>query len=276
MGVTNPPANLPTTAGPPQVAIADTATLISTAGLQPMLQATLTAQGFSNANNWYMVGNAAPLDNTAVFTVSTYSLSLNPVNADYPVAGVAFGEMMRFSFTPNLAQPMIPMGSIATLHWLQLLNESSTFATMEGGTGFGYPIAGQPGYWQLDNGDKPGTTAAGAALGAANGPYYDSNGGPTGATQTVPNFYDFPNYYSGYGTYLHFDAIPTWDVYTPATAMTPATDTIDIGNYAVAWGFTVVPEPAVGMCVIIAAVGAGCLSRRRTTITVPLAVSAVG
>jgi len=52
-----------------------------------------------------------------------------------------------------------------------------------------------------------------------NGPYYDSNNNSvnTGKTFSVPpGFFDGPKYYAGIGTYLHFEAIPVWDLYTPA------------------------------------------------------------
>ena len=150
-------------------------------------------------------------------------------------AGNAFGEEFDATLNPNLAGPAnTPAGSTVTLHWLQILNESQQF----GNPAFGYPIAGQSGFWQLDNGDKPG----GGAAGWQTGPYYDSNAGDPNNFSVPPTFHDFPNYYSGVGTYLHFDVIPTWDVYTPASGDTPASEQIDVANYGLAWGFQIVPE----------------------------------
>ena len=140
---------------------------------------------------------------------------------------------MDFTLNPNLAQPANPpAGSTATLHWLQMLNEDRKYGN------FGFPIVGQQGFWQLDNGDVNG----GAAAGAGTGPYYDSNS--AGGFSTPPTFHDGPNYYSGIGSYLHFTAIPTWDVFIPAAGATPASERIDVGNFGLAWGFVIVPEPA--------------------------------
>jgi len=142
---------------------------------------------------------------------------------------------MDFKLNPNLAGPMnVPQGSIVTEHWLQLINADQRY------NGFGYAITGQQGFWKLDNGSKVG----GAVAGADTGPYYDSKL-PMGLMSSVPpTFHDFPKYYSGLGTYLHFDAIPTWDVFTPASGMTPASESIDVGNYAISRGFSIVPEPS--------------------------------
>src|SRR6476660_9892934 len=192
-GVQNPPPNK--TSVVPETAIADKATLIPVANFSGVLQSVLDAQGFTAANNWSLVTNAAPLDNNATFNITKYELFLNPANT-------AFGETMDFTLNPNLAQPAnLPAGSTATLHWLQMLNEDRKYGN------FGFPIAGQQGFWQLDNGDVNG----GAAAGAGTGPYYDSNS--AGGFSTPPTFHDGPNYYSGIGSYLHFTAIPTWDVF---------------------------------------------------------------
>src|SRR5215470_8186520 len=241
-GVTNPPSSLSTTALPsPQTAIPDTATLVPTTGLLGTLQAVLDAQGFSNANNWSLVANAVTLANNATFTLVQYSLFLNPggnnQDGGLPIgtpAGTAFGEAIRLTLDPNLAGPaIVPAGSTATIHWLQLLNEDKPY------NGFGFPIAGLPGFWQLDNGDVSG----GAAAGAATGPYYDSFA-PPGAFPVPPMFVDGPRFYSGVGSYLHFTVIPIWDVFTPATGGKAATESIDIADFGLAWGFFVVPEPS--------------------------------
>jgi hypothetical protein len=252
-GVTNPPPSVASTAlAPQQIAVADTATLVPVANFSGILQATLNAQGFTNANNWTLVTNAVALANNATFNITAYNLSLNPGGDNQggipngTPAGSAFGETMEFTLNPNLAAPAnVPVGPNVTEHWLQIINESRKFG------GFGYPIQGQPGFWQLDDGDKPG----GAAAGAATGPYYDSNNG--GKVFSVPPpFHDFVRYASGVGTYLHFDSIPTWDVFTPAADGKPATETIDVGNFGLAWGFTispavVMPEPSSIMLVLV-------------------------
>ena len=89
----------------------------------------------------------------------------------------------------------------------------------------------------------------GAAAGAGTGPYYDSNAG--GGFSVPPTFHDAPQFYSDVGTYLHFDAIPTWDIFTPAAGGNPATESIDVGNFGLAWGFQIVPEPSSIVLVLI-------------------------
>src|SRR5215467_10710623 len=241
-GVTNPPSSLSTTALPsPQAAIPDTATLVPTTGLLGTLQAVLDAQGFSNANNWSLIANAVTLANNAIFTLVQYNLFLNPggnnQDGGLPIgtpAGSAFAETIRLALDPNLASPAnVPAGSTATIHWLQLLNEDKPY------NGFGFLIASMPGFWQFDNGDFSG----GAAAGPATGPYYDSFA-PLGAFPVPPLFVDSPRFYSGVGSYLHFTVIPIWDVFTPAAGGRPATESIDVADFGLAWGFFVVPEPS--------------------------------
>jgi hypothetical protein len=244
-GVTNPATNLTSTV--PETAVPDTETLVPVASFLPILQATLTTQGFTVANNWLVNTSAVVLANNATFNITTNNLFLNG-------AGTKFGETNSFNLSPNLAGPASVGGSSNSIHWLQILNESQQFG------GFGYAISGFQGFYQLDNGDKPG----GLAAGPLTGPYYNSNPPPFGFS-IPPGFFDGPNFYAGVGTYLHFDAIPVWDVYTPAAGLNPATDTIDVGNYGLSWGFTIVPEPS---SVILTAVGllglVSCLRRRRT------------
>ncbi|WP_347986274.1 hypothetical protein [Methylomonas sp. AM2-LC] len=226
-GVVNPPPNLASTGlNPKQIAVADTATLVSAANFTNVLQATLNAQGFTAANNWTLVNNAVALADNTKFNITNYSLSLNGT-------GTKFGETMDFTLNPNPAAPTAPAGSTVTEHWLQILNEDQKYG------GFGYAIAGQNGFWQLDNGDKAG----GAAAGAGTGPYYDSNAAG-GGFSVPPTFHDFPHYYSGVGTYLHFTAIPTWDIYTPAAGGKAASETIDVGSYGIAYGFQINASPA--------------------------------
>jgi hypothetical protein len=229
-GVQNPPPSL--TSLVPETAVADKATLVPVANFSAVLQSTLNAQGFTAANNWTLVDNAAPLDNNATFNITDYHLFLNGTSTK-------FGENMDFRLNPNLAQPAnVPAGSTATLHWLQMLNEDKKYGN------FGFPIAGQQGFWQVDNGDING----GAAAGAATGPYYDSN---APGFSVPPSFHDAPQFYSGVGTYLHFTAIPTWDIFTPAAGETPAKESINVANYGLAWGFVIVPEPASFVLIVI-------------------------
>ena len=164
---------------------------------------------------------------------------------------------------PNLASPVgpFPNGTVVTEHWLQYINTNAQV------NGFGYAIAGQQGFWQVDNGQVNGAAVNGTINGAGtnngnNGPYYDSNnndmGNPLKDFSVPPTFSDSPKYYAGVGTYLYFDAIPAWDIYTPAAGVNPATDVIDVGNYGLGWGFKIVPEPssfvllAVGLLGLVA------------------------
>jgi hypothetical protein len=100
---------------------------------------------------------------------------------------------------------------------------------------YGFAIAGEPGFWQVDNGDVDG--AAGGlnrGLVGGAGPYYDSNGGAI-----VPyNFLDTPEYYAGVGSYLYFTTIPAWDVSKDGN------NYILVGDYGVRWGFKIKPVPA--------------------------------
>lgn len=225
-GVKNPPPSLSSTGlNPKQTAIADTAAVVKVADVAKLLQSILDAQGFTGANNWTLSTNTSTLDPKAVFNLTSYQLYLNG-------GGTAFGEEIKFTLDPNLAKPNVPAGATASLHWLQYVNTDSKV------NGFGFSITGQPGYWQLDNGQKNG----GKAAGPATGPYYDSNDGA--GFSTPPSFFDSPHFYSGVGTYLHFTAIPTWDLFTPASGGNPATEIISVADYGISWGFQIVPEPS--------------------------------
>jgi hypothetical protein len=242
-GVQNPPPSV--TSGVPEKAIADKATLVPVANFSGILQSVLDAQGFTNANHWSLVTNAAPLNENEIFNITDYHLFKNGGNT-------AFGENMDFTLAHNLARPAdVPMGSTATLHWLQMLNEDKKY------NGFGYAITGQQGFWQLDNGD----IAGGAAAGAGTGPYYDSNS--MGGFSLPPGFHDAPQFYSGIGSYLHFTAIPTWDIFTPAMGTTPASESINVGNFGLAWGFVIVPETSTFMLIVIAWASISAIRRRK-------------
>lgn len=211
--------------------IPDTLTLVSgsNAGTwNQALTATLIAQGYTTTNGWYYsfpppapLTNPVSLGSTSNFNVTTYSLSVTPAQPGGQIA-----EPVQF--TLSLGNTKSPAG--ATSHWLQLLNESQQYATKETNyKPFGYQINGLSGYWQLDNGDLPGGKA-----GVGPGPYYDSNGGPAYST----TFKDNPTVGSAWpGTYLHFLTIPTWDVNQGGK------DYILVGNQAISWGYTVIPEP---------------------------------
>jgi hypothetical protein len=240
--ITNSPPPLESTGlVPPEIAIADTATIVSESNFAGVLQMTLNAQGFTAANNWTL--NVIPLGNDTNFTIEDYSLFLNP-------AGTAFGEEMDFTMLPNLAPPNVLPGSVVTEHWLQILNEDQPYG------GFGNGIVPLQGYWQADNGDKNG----GKAAGATTGPYYDSNSGGKNFS-TPPSFHDAPQFYAGVGTYLHFDTFPVWDVFTPATGA----ETMDVGDYGMAWGFQIVgvPEPSTGVFMVVGLVLIGVSGRAR-------------
>jgi PEP-CTERM motif len=259
-GIVNPAPNLTTTGlNPQQTAVADTAALVPVATFSPILQSTLTAQGFTGANNWSLVNNAVTLANNATFNLTTYNLFLNPGGDDQgggigaAAAGTYFGENVGFTLSANPPAPNVP-GATVTLHWLQLLNENQKYGN------FGYAINGQQGFWQVDNGDINGAAVSPTVNGNGvnngnNGPYYDSNNNSatTKKTYSVPNtFFDSPNYYNGVGTYFHFIAIPTWDVYTPANGGNPATDTVDVANYGLSWGFSIIPVPEPSSMALVA------------------------
>lgn len=237
-GVQNPALSLQSTGLiPAENAVSQTVGLVPVANFAGVLQATLNAQGFTAANHWSLVTDSVTLSSNAVYNLSAYKLALNS-------AGTGFGENIQFALNADPASPTVPAGSTPTLHWLQYINTSGLV------NGYGFTIPDQSGYWQVDNGQINGA----AASGAATGPYYDSNA--DGVTYpTPPSFYDFPQYYSGIGTYLHFDVVPVWDIYTPPSNGSPASEDIDVANYALSWGFTIdaVPEPRALAWVMIAA-----------------------
>jgi len=72
-----------------------------------------------------------------------------------------------------------------------------------------------------------------------------------------PTFHDAPQFYSGAGFYFHADVFPIWDVFTPAAAGKPATESIDIADYGVAWGFSIVPEPSSIVLIVMGSASIG-------------------
>ena len=202
--------------------MADTATQVSVATIVPVLQSLLETQGFSAKNNWTLNTTAVTLDPNALFDIGEYDPRFNS-------ADNTFGETMIFTLSPNLAGPTnVPAGATVTEHWLQIFDQN--VATYGGEKGIA--VQGTTGFWYIDNGNNAG----GAAAGAGTGPYYDSN--KTGTT-LPPEFGDSPFGDSGIGFYLHFYTIPTWDVFTPAAGGKPATESIDVANYGLDWGFSV-------------------------------------
>lgn len=245
----NPPNIQTTNLVPPQVGHAVTATVVPVSiAANSVLTQTLIAQKFTNANNWTLNQLPAIAANLLQpITINTYQLSLNPRNGTNPggyAKGTAIGEIMDFT-VPAADVPAQPAlvgalaGYTATLHWLQVLHESTAFG------GFGNTISinggksNLPGFWQVDNGDKTGGAASGPTNG---GPYYDSNAGVKNNFSKPPTFFDYPAFYQGVGTYLTFTAIPTWDLYNATTG----NEIIDVATYGVKWGFniTAVPEPS--------------------------------
>ncbi len=230
-GVANPPANL--TSGVPETAVADTATLVASNAFSAILLATLDAQGYTAANDWVFSFASPPLPNgltnpvalpgNAHFHITDYSLFVNGGNT-------AFGETFDFTLQNPPADPVLE-GATITRHWINILNMDKRYGD------FGYAIAGQQGFWQVDNGDVEGTNG-GTNRGAVNGagPYYDSNS--AGGFSTPYTFHDAPQFYSGIGSYLHFITIPAWDVSSGGK------NYIVVGDTGIKWGFTIVPEPS--------------------------------
>lgn len=256
-GVMNPPP--PLTSIVPETAVADTAQLVPSANFNAILAATLTAQGYTAANNWVYSFNSPPLPAglvnpvalpaNATFNITAYNLYLNP-----PMT--AFGELFDFTLINPPANPVLA-GATITPHWIQLINESQRLA---GGT-FGFAIAGQPGFWALDNGFVVGA-AGGANRGAVGGtgPYYDSNA-PAGGFSVPPTYHDSPQFFSAQTgtTYLHFTTIPAWDVSVGGN------NYIIVGDTGITWGFTIVPEPSTNTLMIVGIVLISIVARFQRT-----------
>jgi hypothetical protein len=254
-GVTNPPAPITDTiGGVKQTAVAYTATSILASAVP--LQKILDAQKFTNANNWTL--NTTTVDIAeATYNLTQYTLENKP--------GVGFGEKVGFSLIGDvLGAPTAGPGDTVTLHWLQVINTNAQVNS------YGYAIAGLSGVWQSDNGQKDGAKVDGTNNGSGtnnghSGPYYDSNnnagGDPDKEFSVPPGFFDFPHWYSGIGTYLIFDAFPSWDVYNA----TNQTDTIYVASEGVQWGFAIVPEPGsiVIWALIVSGSGVAAYRRRR-------------
>jgi hypothetical protein len=256
-GVSNPPPSL--TSNVPEQAIADVAHLVPASQFNGVLAGTLAAQGYTAGNNWvYSLSsppnppgltnpqpmNTVPPVNTR-FHITAYNLYLNPAMS-------AFGELFDFTLVNPPADPVVP-GATVTRHWLQLLNEDRQY------NNFGFPLAGQPGFWKMDNGSTVGTNG-GSNRGAVNGAgmYYDSNS--TGGFSVPPNFHDSPEFFSGVGSYFHATTIPAWDVNLLGTNYTI------VGDTGIAWGFAIVPEPASMTLLIFTAVPTVVAWRRRAKV----------
>lgn len=243
-GVSNPPASVNSGGvfNPEQTAVAYTASVVTEASVNTALQWTLNQQGFTAGNNWTLNTATVTLNNNDTFNLNRYSLA-------YTGTAPNNGFKERVDFTlrnPTVANNQqtaanlyngVPNG--ATVHWVQLLVESYRV------NNFGYygGAGGTPPVFKLDNGSGVG----GLASGPATGPYYDSNAGGK-KYSTPPNMYDGPGNYRGAGFYFQAFSFPTWDVFTAAGNGKPATETIDIGNYGVSWGFyiTGAANPPVG------------------------------
>jgi hypothetical protein len=240
----NPPPSLNSIV--PETAVADTAQLVSSANFNANLAATLNAQGYTAANNWVYSFTSPPLPPglvnpvalpaNAMFNITAYNLHLNPDMTK-------FGELFNFTLINPPADPVLA-GATITRHWLQLLNTDQRYDSGKGP--FGFAIAGQPGFWQVDNGDVVGT-AGGANRGAVHGagPYYDSNSSPDSGLSVPYDFHDDPQFYSGVGTYLHFITIPAWDVSKDGT------NYIIVGDTGISWGFAIVPEPSTNILMVV-------------------------
>lgn len=197
------PTSVPVTGG---IADAETATLEGSADWNVALSETLTAQGFTAANNWDYNPDPLSLQNNLTWNVTTYTLA---------ATGVRVSEQMIFNLAglPN---------NVGTIEWLQLINESAKFPGENGP--FGLTIPGFSGYWGVDNGD----------LAPGNGPFYSSNGGPSGATYSPPNFKDTPNQNTPPGSYLYFWTVPAY------VSDVNGVQTIQVlGNDALSWGWSV-------------------------------------
>ena len=227
-GVVNPPANVNSggALNPEQTAQAYTASVVTEASVDAALKWTLGQQGFTAANNWSVDTATVSLKNNDYYKLTQYSLQYNGG------ANNGFQQKVNFTLMNNAGAGTadlyngVPNG--ATVHWVQLLVESYRV------NNFGYNTTANgtaPPVFKLDNGSRRGA----AASGPGSGPYYDSNADP--GFSIPPGFYDGPGNYKGGGFYFQAFTFPTWDVFTPAGGGNPATETLDVGDYGVSWGF---------------------------------------
>jgi hypothetical protein len=195
-----------------------------------LVNAVLNAQGYTSAYSWSTSGTTVSLANNAVFNAVSGMVGGYMVNG-YSLQssdGNALDENMHV--TLNIGATTVPTagpGQTVTQHWLQILNEDKQYTTKKGP--YGFTIAGQQGFWQIDNGDMTNGTVAGSS-GSSPSPFYDK-GGLGSATEIA----DDPSVVEDghLGAYLHFYDIPVWDVQSATS------DTIYLGNTGFTWGFSV-------------------------------------
>lgn len=212
-----------------------------------ILSQVLDAQGYTSANGWnYSLMNITSLANNAVYNVVNSANNFGNGNSilGYKLrssGGNALDESMHVTLNLGATAVPAPTGATVTEHWIQILNEDRQYPL--GGSGYGFTIAGQSGFWQIDNNDKTFTAGSGFS------PFYDVAFGGWSATEIG----DDPTVLSDgkAGAYLHFITLPVWDAQTVAIGKT--TDTLYVGDQGFSWGFSVVPEPSSFMLIMVAA-----------------------
>ena len=216
-----------------------------------ILSQVLDAQGYTSANGWnYSLINITSLANNAAYNVVNGAGNFgngNPI-VGYKLqssGGNKLDESMHVTLNLGTTTAPAPMGATVTQHWIQILNEDRQYPL--GGGGYGFTIAGQSGFWQIDNNDKTFTVGSGFS------PFYDVAFSGWSASEIG----DDPTVLKdgAAGAYLHFTMLPVWDAQT--TVMGKTTDTLYVGNQGFSWGFSVVvPEPSSITLIMVAVVSA--------------------